>query len=117
MNDTRLETAFFVCVLSDFLLRLLALYCPFCHALEDGRLDARDENGEDIVLLMFDCPFHFRFYRDQVGLDGEMQKILNDWREQNGDAWLDSVGPVMKKRELRNIEQYNSRISAQSGAR
>ena len=84
----------------------MTLYCPFCHASEDERLDAKDEDGEDIVLLMFDCPFYFRFYRSQVGEDHEMQQLLDDWKNENGEAWLESVGPLMKKRELRNIEQY-----------
>jgi hypothetical protein len=90
----------------------LSLHCPFCHAPEDERLEAKDEEGKDIILLMFDCPFHFRFFHDQVGGDKVMQQILDDWRNENGEAWLESLGPIMKKREIQNIERFNSAVSA-----
>ncbi len=61
---------------------------------------------------MFDCPFHFRFYQDEAGGDKEMQQILDDWRNENGESWLESLGPIMKKRELRNIERFKSALSA-----
>ncbi len=89
----------------------MALYCPFCHAKEDARLSARDEEeGEDVLLVMFNCPFHFRFYSDQLGSEEEMQSLLELWRKEEGNAWLDNVGPVMKQRELQNIQRYLSTI-------
>ena len=90
----------------------MSLFCPFCHAPEGERLEARDEEGKNIVLLMFDCPFHFRFFHDQLGKDEEMQSILNQWRKENGEAWLESVGPFMKRREIKNIQRYESSLSA-----
>jgi len=75
-------------------------------------LEARDEEGEDIVLVMFDCPFYFRFYKNQIGRDElQMQAILDEWKEEEGDAWLESVGPVMKRREQRNMEHYRAKLS------
>jgi len=40
-----------------------------------------------------------------MGPDDSVQKHLNEWRINNGEAWLDTVGPVMKERELKNIEK------------
>ena len=85
----------------------MTLYCPFCHAKEDTRVSARDdEEGADVLLVMFSCPFYFRFSRDEVGSDDEMQSLLETWKKEDGDAWLDAIGPVMKKRELQNIQRY-----------
>jgi hypothetical protein len=86
----------------------LTLHCPFCHASEGERLEAKDEDGEEIVLLMFDCPFYFRFYKDQVGSDDRMQETLDAWKLESGEAWLESVGPIMKERELKNVERYET---------
>ncbi|MHB8567805.1 MAG: hypothetical protein ACYC9U_12000 [Nitrososphaerales archaeon] len=83
----------------------MTLYCPFCGAREDARVEGQDEVGEKVLLVMFDCPFYFRFYARDIGADNGMQVKLTNWRKENGDQWLDSVGEDMKNRELRNIEQ------------
>ncbi|MDG6999430.1 MAG: hypothetical protein JRN15_09985 [Nitrososphaerota archaeon] len=84
----------------------MTLHCPFCHAPEAARLDAVDEKGNSVLLVMFDCPFFFRFPVDAKGADESMQRLLDAWRIEEGDAWLNNVGPVMKAREMHNIERY-----------
>lgn len=88
----------------------MALYCPFCHAPEDERLEAIDERGNSILLVMFDCPFHFRFPLGEFRSDEAMQARLDSWRKEEGESWFESVGPVMKARELRNVERYKSSL-------
>ena len=90
------------------ILSKMTLHCPFCHAPEDARLDAIDEKGNSVLLVMFGCPFFFRFPADARGTDESMQSLLDNWRVTDGEAWLDNVGPIMKERELRNIERYRS---------
>ncbi|MDG6995748.1 MAG: hypothetical protein JRN52_07485 [Nitrososphaerota archaeon] len=91
----------------------MPLHCPFCHAPEDERLDAVDEKGEGTLLVMFDCPFFFKFPTSARGTDESMQRLLDAWRSEDGESWLNSVGPVMKARELRNIERYQESIKKQ----
>jgi len=81
------------------------LYCPFCRAEEDDRLNGVDEEGNNVVLLMFNCPFFLKLAQDAIGSDEAAQNFLDGWRKREGDAWLDSLGPVLKRRELRNIER------------
>jgi len=83
----------------------LALLCPFCGAGEDTRVAGIDESGNEVILLMFDCPFFFRMPVDLMKDDQSIQLFLNNWRKSEGDAWLESVGPVMKSREVRNMER------------
>ncbi len=83
----------------------MTLRCPFCEAPEEERVKGIDEVGNRVVLLMFDCPFYFRMPETLMGSDDSIQAFLDEWRLQNGDEWLESVGPVMKTRELRNIER------------
>ena len=83
----------------------MTIRCPFCNAEEDERVPGVDENGEKVILLMFDCPF---FYKLPVGLltsDDSIQNYLNEWRTREGDSWLDSIGPILKARELRNMDK------------
>jgi hypothetical protein len=87
----------------------MVLQCPFCHAPEDERIEGVDELGNRVVLLMFDCPFHFKLPSDLQGSDESIQAYLDNWRRDNGDEWLESVGPVMKSRELGNIERSKSK--------
>ncbi len=54
---------------------------------------------------MFNCPFFFRLPQNYLGPDEKVQSYLDGWRKREGDEWLDSVGPVLKRRELRNIER------------
>lgn len=86
----------------------LPLYCPFCHATEDERVEAMDFEGNKVLLVMFDCPFYFRFFLEHVGSEEMMQQFLDDWKSSKGEEWLESVGPVMKAREMKNIERYKS---------
>jgi hypothetical protein len=83
----------------------LVLYCPFCNAQEDGRVDATDSEGNKILLVMFNCPFSYKFNEGEVGDDEKMQKSLEKWKIEHGEEWLESVGPIMKERELRNMER------------
>jgi hypothetical protein len=83
----------------------MSLHCPFCHAMEDGRVEASDGEGNPILLVMFSCPFNYKFVKDELGSDDSMQKVLDSWRATNGEDWLESLGPVMKARELKNIER------------
>jgi len=72
-----------------------------------------DGSEDAVVLLMFDCPFSLKMPKDiMTEEDAEIQKYLEDWRRKNGDAWLESIGPVLKNRELRNIEKNVKRSSA-----
>ena len=90
----------------------MTLYCPFCHAEEADRVEAVDEQGTKLVLLMFDCPFAIRV--DPIAIQDEprAQLYLNDWRLKEGDSWLDKIGPILKEREMRNIEKLKSSLGA-----
>jgi hypothetical protein len=83
----------------------LSLRCPFCNAAEDKRVEGVDESGNQVTLLMFDCPFFFRLPKNLLDTDEIVQAYLDRWRAENGNDWLDSLGPVMKSRELKNIER------------
>jgi len=82
----------------------MALHCPFCGSLEVARVNGSDESENPVVLLMFDCPFFFRMNSCDKS-DLELQAFLDSWREKEGGKWLESVGPVMKERELKNIQR------------
>ena len=84
----------------------LTLRCPFCNAEEDTRVDAVDHQGKPLVLVMFGCPFSFRFARDDMGPDEKLQLVLNDWRKNQGESWLRSLGPVIMDREMRGIKRF-----------
>jgi hypothetical protein len=86
------------------------LHCPFCFAPEDERVEATNEDGDSVLLVMFDCPFYYQFSTGEIASDDKMQKLLDDWRTSNGEAWLESVGPIMKARELRNIERHTATL-------
>jgi len=83
----------------------LTIRCPFCNAAEDERVVGVDENGQKVVLLMFGCPFFYKFPTELLTSDNLIQDHLNEWRAREGDFWLDSIGPILKARELRNMEK------------
>ena len=84
----------------------MTLRCPFCNAEENARVDAEDQEGNPLVLVMFDCPFSFRFARDEMGPEDRLQHMLYDWRKTQGDSWLRSLGPVIMEREIRGIKKF-----------
>ena len=86
----------------------LTLRCPFCNAEEDSRVEAVDHSEKQIVLVMFDCPFSFKFELEQMGSDELMQKCLDDWRVKDGDSWLQSLGPVIRDREMQAMKRADS---------
>ncbi|HVB12171.1 MAG TPA: hypothetical protein VNE86_03490 [Nitrososphaerales archaeon] len=88
----------------------MPLRCPFCNAKEDARVSAVDHFGKHLVLVMFDCPFSYRFPEDQMGSDESMQVWLNDWRAKEGDVWLESLGPIIREREMRGVERYRKSL-------
>jgi hypothetical protein len=90
----------------------MPLYCPFCHAAESERVLATDEDGKEVVLLMFDCPFFMKLEASHLESDERAQHFLNQWRMKEGDRWLESIGPILRQREMRNIERYSSRVAA-----
>ena len=90
----------------------MPLRCPFCNASEEGRIEGMDESGKAVTLVMFNCPFYFRFPKNLAGTDRGMQDYLAQWREREGDAWLESVGPVMKQREISNMEKYRASVAS-----
>jgi hypothetical protein len=90
----------------------LPLRCPFCNSDEDERVNAVDHDGKRVVLIMFDCPFFYKFPEEQVGTDETLQAWLNEWRIKEGDRWLESLGPVIREREQRGIERYSRSIGA-----
>ena len=83
----------------------MTIRCPFCGAVEDERVPGVDENGQKVVLLMFDCPFFCKLPIELLASNDSIQNYLNDWRTREGDSWLDSIGPILKARELRNMEK------------
>jgi len=91
----------------------LPLQCPFCRAPEDERVQGVDELGNHVILLMFDCPFFFQIPQElALGDDSSIQLYLDDWKQENGNAWLDSLGPTMKERELNNMERNRKASSS-----
>lgn len=93
----------------------MTLRCPFCDAPEDGRIEGTDEKGTIVILLMFDCPFYLRVGLDVINRDeNRIQEFLSEWRKQYGDEWLENVGPVMKDRELRNMQRKSGHLSTPS---
>lgn len=86
----------------------MTLWCPFCHAPEEERVNAVDVDGNKVLLVMFDCPFHFTFALDKLASEDRMQEFLEDWKSREGESWLESVGPVMKAREMKNMSRYES---------
>ena len=84
----------------------LALYCPFCHAEEENRLEAVDGQGNKILLVMFNCPFFHHFKVSEKSSDDLMQKLLNLCCASEGQNWLDKIGPVMKAREIKNMKRH-----------
>jgi len=81
------------------------IFCPFCDAKEDDRLSGVDEEGKPVVLLMFHCPFFIKMSKENYGSDERIQAYLDNWRRREGETWLGNIGPVLKRRELRNIER------------
>ncbi|MHB1908089.1 MAG: hypothetical protein ACYCQJ_04350 [Nitrososphaerales archaeon] len=88
----------------------MPLYCPFCHAEEADRVEAVDEQGKRLVLLMFDCPFAIRVDPIELQDESKAQLYLTNWRIKEGDLWLDKIGPILKERETRNIEKFKSSL-------
>lgn len=86
----------------------MSLYCPFCHASEADRVLATAEDGNEVVLVMFDCPFFIRMDPQKLESEQTAQNFLNDWRAREGDTWLEGLGPVLKQREERNISRYQA---------
>ncbi len=86
----------------------MTLSCPFCHAPEVERVNAVDIDGNKVLLVMFDCPFHFTFALDNLPSEDRMQEFLEDWKSREGESWLESVGPVMRAREMKNMSRYES---------
>ncbi len=71
------------------------------------------EQGRPSFFLMFDCPFSLKMPQNLMSEeDTGIQKYLDDWRLKNGDAWLESIGPILKNRELRNIGKNVKRLHA-----
>jgi hypothetical protein len=94
----------------------LTLQCPFCDAPEDERIAGVDESGNSVVLLMFDCPFFYQLPQELASkTENEIQSFLNDWREEYGEDWLENVGPIMKNRELKNIEKSGKSSQSRPG--
>jgi hypothetical protein len=83
----------------------LTIKCPFCNASEDERISGVDENGKKVMLLLFDCPFFYRLPIELLASDDSIQNYLNEWRTREGDSWLESIGPILKVRELKNIDK------------
>ena len=88
----------------------MPLHCPFCNTDEDERVKAVDRDGKKLVLVMFDCPFSYRFPEDEMRSDDILQKRLDEWRKKDGEAWLESLGPMIRTRELRGIERFQKSL-------
>ncbi len=88
----------------------MPLRCPFCNAEEDERINAVDREGRRLVLVMFDCPFFYKFPEDQVGKDESLQTRLNEWRKKEGDAWLETLGSIIREREMRGIRRFQETL-------
>jgi hypothetical protein len=90
----------------------MALYCPFCHAKETDRVLATDEDQNQVVLVMFDCPFFMRLNLSTLETEERAQQFLNDWKNNNGKKWLECIGPILREREMRNIARYSASKAA-----
>jgi hypothetical protein len=95
------------------------LHCPFCHASEDGRIEAQDEYGANIILVMFKCPFFYRLPAEELIENGILheenaQGILDEWKETSGEQWLQSIGPILQDRERKNMEGHRNSFSRKS---
>ncbi len=88
----------------------LTLHCPFCNAVECERVSAVDHEGKRLVLIMFDCPFSHRFDEEELGSDEILQSKLDVWRRRDGDSWLESLGPLIRERELHGIERFQKTL-------
>lgn len=86
----------------------MVLHCPFCHSSEVDRLSAIDEQQKPVVLLMFDCPFFIRMEPSLFESETGAQDFLDQWRLGEGEKWLEHIGPILRKREVRNIRRYAS---------
>jgi hypothetical protein len=64
-----------------------------------------NEIGDPVVLLMFNCTYSFQMPASLMGDEISVQAFLDNWRVSSGDEWLESLGPVMKLRELKNMEK------------
>lgn len=73
---------------------------------------ATEEDGTEVLLLMFDCPFFMKLKVSNLESDEKAQAFLNQWRTEDGEQWLQSVGPILCEREKKNIARYSSRIAA-----
>ena len=89
----------------------MPLYCPFCHAPESERVSAMEGGGKEIILLMFDCPFFFKINPEELASEARAQEFLNQWREKDGDKWLEGIGPILRDREMKNIQRSNVSLS------
>jgi hypothetical protein len=83
----------------------MTIRCPFCNASEDNRVEGVDENSKRIILLMFDCPFFFKLPQEVLASDQLVQNYLDEWRTREGELWLESIGPILKARELKNMNR------------
>ncbi len=90
----------------------MSLYCPFCHAREADRVLATAEDGNEVILVMFDCPFFIRMDPQKLVSEQAAQDFLNDWRAREGEGWLEKLGPILRQREQRNISRYQAKKSA-----
>lgn len=86
----------------------MSLHCPFCHAKEADRVFATTEDGNQVVLLMFDCPFFIRMDPSTLESEEVAQDYLDQWRIKEGDIWLEGLGPVLRQREQTNIARYSA---------
>lgn len=73
---------------------------------------AAEEDGTEVLLLMFDCPFFMKLEVSNLESDEKAQAFLNQWRTEDGEQWLQSVGPILREREKKNIARYSSRVAA-----
>jgi hypothetical protein len=94
----------------------MPLHCPFCNADEDGRIDAQDESGRNVVLVMFHCPFYFRFPAEELASEELAQSNLSIWKKSHGSEWLESLGPVLRDRERKNMQKYEQSVVRQPGS-
>jgi len=65
-----------------------------------------------MVLLMFDCPFFFHLPIELLGKDNAIQAHLDEWRRTEGEDWLETLGPMMKNRELKNMQRKTLKNSS-----
>jgi hypothetical protein len=97
----------------------MPLHCPFCHAVEDGRIEAQDESGNNVILVMFGCPFFYRFPMNELSdsaSESIAQRNLDNWKKSKGAKWLESLGPVLREREQKNMLKYEQILARQAGS-